>query len=191
MMSPEATSIFNQTKPFLDGVQALNAAKEDDVTTCFTMLCTNGGNGRGDNRETIGVDDVRLKDTLSTILDRVAYFPVRPADMKAELEKVGVKGKLASSMSQVWADQARSVVATRKRVVSDLQGVDYKLLTNVVTGEERIRLSLTLNQQVASDDANPNYSAPVVEQLSFAPDQLFGLFEQLETVQKRIDKICS
>ena len=72
-----------------------------------------------------------------------------------------------------------------------LPGVDYKLLTNVVTGEERIRLSLTLNQQVASDDANPNYSAPVVEQLSFAPDQLFGLFGQLETVQKRIDKICS
>ena len=80
MTSPEATSIFNQTKSFLDGVQALNAAKEDDVTTCFSMLCANGGNGRED-RETIGVD-VRLKDTLSTILDRVAYFPVRPADMK-------------------------------------------------------------------------------------------------------------
>ena len=72
-----------------------------------------------------------------------------------------------------------------------LPGVDYKLLTNVVTGEERIRLSLTLSQQVASDDANPNYSTPVVEQLSFAPDQLFGLFGQLEAVQKRIDKICS
>ena len=80
MTSPEATSIFNQTKSFLDGVQALNAAKEDDVTTCFTMLCANGGNDRED-RETIGVD-VRLKDTLSTILDRVAYFPARPADMK-------------------------------------------------------------------------------------------------------------
>ena len=49
--------------------------------------------------------------------------------LKAELEKVGVKGKLASSMSQVWADQARSVVATRKRVVSDLQGdiKDFKM----------------------------------------------------------------
>ena len=53
-------------------VDELNLGEEKMILQVFTHLCNNI-----DIRDSIGIESV-----LKVILDRVAFFPVRPADMK-------------------------------------------------------------------------------------------------------------
>jgi len=178
-------SIFNHTKPFLDHVQELNHAPEAEVIAVFKLLCQGVTTpGRGS-----------FNPALETILDRVAYFPLRPADMKTELVKVGMAESMSGQLSEVWAEQARAVVNQRKKVDSDVKDVNYEILTDIVTGVERINLKFDLNHPRSADvfsrSADVTSARLQTAELTFTPDQLFALYDQLEAVQKRIDKICS
>lgn len=64
-------------------------------------------------------------------------------------------------------------------IIVDLRS---ELRTDVSTGTERIRLELELN---------PGATEPSRLGLSFSPQELFALFETLETVQAKIDQLCS
>jgi len=176
--------LFPECPIFRDGIGRLNQQPVENVVNAFAALCLGketrwqqGGEERGSAKELPGGGSI---DTLRIILDNVAFHPVRPEDMKAELGEVGLTGALSVRLAETWAKHARTVVNARKKVNSNLTGVEYELLTDVRTEEERVRLCLGL-----SNGQQSNLS------LSFTPDQLCSLFEKLESVQKKLDQICS
>ena len=73
--------------------------------------------------------------------------------------------------------------------------MNYEILTDIVTGVERINLKFDLNHPRSADvfsrSADVTSARLQTAELTFTPDQLFALYDQLEAVQKRIDKICS
>jgi len=68
--------IFPQTPEFLAGIEALNQLAEHDTTPVRVFSSLLESNLGAENRKDLMVT------TLAAILDRVAYFPLRPSDMQ-------------------------------------------------------------------------------------------------------------
>jgi len=181
-----SAGLFHQSKQFMNGIQALNSHNDDSrVVRLFVRVCAKAANVDAPEEEKTadvlqgGIEEAVLEE----ILDRVAYTPARPNQMKAELMRLGLDEGLCGELSHVWSQYARPVVTRRRRVHSNLSDVHYEILTDVATGEERLLIDFHL----APDNNSPKSST----KLSFTPEQLFLLFQQLETVQKKIDKLCA
>lgn len=67
-------TIFNNSPSFQGGLDLLDASDRHHVIQTFRGLC--------EGRLARGGAQGGIQAILETILDRVAYFPVRPADME-------------------------------------------------------------------------------------------------------------
>jgi hypothetical protein len=95
---PESCDVFFPTEDFLAGISALNrmASETDAAAALFRQLlqedfgCTNStrsntdscGNNTSSCHGTSCSCSSHVVSTLAAILDRVAYFPLRPSDMQ-------------------------------------------------------------------------------------------------------------
>ena len=73
--------IFFQTPSFLAGIEALNrAADEAEPVSIFVNLLAQNDRARVSSSSSSDL----LTSTLADILERVAYFPLRPSDMQVQ-----------------------------------------------------------------------------------------------------------
>jgi len=114
---------------------------------------------------------------FTMILDRVAFFPAKPALLQQELLGLGVRASLAEKLSQVWAATARKIVAEKKKVQTDLTRIDFEVVREVKTQGQTV--NLYLHDQLDR-----------ITLLSFTPQQLFSFYQKLESIQTSIDSIC-
>ena len=107
----------------------------------------------------------------------MAFFPAKPALLREELLRLGLRPSLAQRLSDVWAETAKKIVAERKKVSSDLRRINFEVVREVKTEEQTV--NLYLHDQLDR-----------VTLLAFTPQQLFAFYTKLESVQTSIDSIC-
>ena len=80
-----AESVFLKTEEFLSGIEALyRLADEEAVVERFRKLLLQDGSCVSNSFDSCDL----VASTLTAILDRVAYFPLRPSDMQVIGSKI-------------------------------------------------------------------------------------------------------
>jgi len=166
--------LFEEHPDVVAMFDSLNQQDEDECVQAFRKLVErmslpNSGKEEANSDSTDGI--------CRMILDRVAFFPAKPALLQQELIRLNVRASLAESLSGVWAQTAKKIVAEKKKVSSDLRRIDYEVVRDVKTEEQTV--NLYLHDQL--DRITP---------LSFTPQQLFSFYQKLENIQTSIDSIC-
>jgi hypothetical protein len=148
---------------------ALGRAEGEEVAAAFRALALGQPGEAGEHAE-----------VLATILHSVAFYPLKPAVMQAELVRLGLRAAVAASLASVWAEVARPVVAARRRPASDLLAVETEVRQALHPHQGAEAAVVTLRLEGAR--------RPLV--LRLRPDKLLELYEQLEQVQAAIDGVC-
>lgn len=170
--------IFNETPDFLTAIKQLNDEDEETCACEFRKLALNMAE-HGLNMSKLHCNQVDGKYGLvyGVILDRVAYFPLKPVVMQEELVRLGLNETLSQRLAGIWADNAKRIVLARKKVETDLKEVEFEVLKNLQSEEETVNLHLT------HSDGHKTV-------LNFKIGQLFAFYKQIEDIQSNIDLIC-
>jgi hypothetical protein len=91
--------------------------------------------------------------------------------------RLGLKESLSQRLAEIWAENAKKVVLARRKVQSDLEGVDYEVLMDLGTQEENVNVHLTHHD---------GHTAV----LNCNVQELFAFYKQIENIQANIDLIC-
>jgi len=173
-------ALFPESPHFLEQLKHLNSATQDDVVHAFLSIA------KADSKQGHLVDvQSGLHEVLSIILERVAFFPMKPSVMEAELSRLGLSSERASGLALAWASIAKTVVASRRKVQSNLVGVAAEVRRQLPEGTESLLVSLQM-AGAACLDSTPGRTV----NLRLDPQQAFALYENLEAAQAGVDAIC-
>lgn len=170
--------IFDETPDFLTAIRELNDEDEDKSASEFRKIALEMAED-GLNIPQVYCNQVAGKNgfVYGAILDRVAFFPLKPVVMQEELVRLGMKESLSQNLAAIWAENAKKIVLARRKVVSDLKGIDFEVLRNIASEEENVNLHLTHH------DGRTTV-------LNFEVEELFAFYKQIESIQNSIDLIC-
>jgi len=161
----DSVDIFPVLSPqFLSDLRALNNDDPKVVAEEFRALAQGMEKGR---------------EVLQIIVDCVAFYPLKPTVMEEELCRIGLTPSLSSLLSKAWAELARMVVGSRKKLLPSHNVIEHQVMKRLPGAEESVILNID-----EGGEAGRKLT------LRLEPDQLFKLFEELEEVQGNIDKIC-
>ena len=203
-------ALFPESPHFLEQLKHLNSASQDDVVHAFLSLA------KADSKQGQVVDvQSGLHEVLSIILERVAFFPMKPTIMEvretvdcglhqslalsgpqpnrlstfqAELSRLGLSSERASGLALAWASLAKAVVASRRKVQSNLVGVAAEVRRQLPEGTESLLVSLQMAEAVGAACLDSTSGRTV--NLRLDPKQAFALYENLEAAQAGVDAIC-
>lgn len=166
--------IFEETQDFLTAIRELNGEEDEKCANEFRKVVEDGLNN---SKLRCNLVDGKDGYVYGAILDRVAFFPLKPAVMQEELVRLGLKETLSQRLAEIWAENAKKVVMSRRKVESDLEGVDYEVLMDIGTQEENVNVHLTHHDGQTAV-------------LNFDVEELFAFYKQIEKIQANIDLIC-
>ena len=170
-----SVSLFGDQPETVSLFEVLNQEEEAKCTQAFRELAQRMSDPNSEPEEE--PDSGSVQSIFKLILDRVAFFPAKPSLLQQELSRLGVRNSLSESLSQVWAENAKKIVAEKKKVSSDLKRIDYEVVKEVVSQDETV--NLYLHDQLDR-----------LTLLTFTPQQLFSFYHELENIQTSIDSIC-
>ena len=165
--------LFEDRPDVVSMLESLNQHEENQAVMTFRKVAEK----MSDSSSGKSLESDVSESTCRTILERVAFFPAKPALLREEMVRLGLRPNLAQGLSDVWAETAKKIVAERKKVSSDLQRINFEVVRDVKTEEQTV--NLYLHDQLDR-----------VTFLSFTPQQLFSFYTKLESVQTSIDSIC-
>lgn len=187
-------ALFPESPHFLEQLKELGSANQDEAVATFLALA---------KADTKSENDCKLvhKEVLSVILERVAFFPMKPAVMEAELSRLGLSSTTAGGLASAWASIAKTVVTARRKVQSNLVGVAAEVRRQLPEGTESLVVSLQLageahstlsesSEQLLVENDKSKASSGRRVNIRLDPQQAFALYEQLEAAQAGIDAIC-
>jgi len=181
-------ALFPESPHFLEQLRLLGSADQDEAVATFIALA---------KAEVNPEKDAKLvhKEVLSVILERVAFFPLKPAVMEAELSRLGLSSTTAGGLASAWASMAKTVVTARRKVQSNLVGVAAEVRRQMPEGTESLVVSLQLAGEARSTLSESGQllveaSSGRRVNIRLDPRQAFALYEQLEAAQAGIDTIC-
>ena len=166
--------LFEDQPDVVNMLESLNQQEDNQVVTAFRKVAENMS---ASNSRNCDLDSDVTESACRTILERVAFFPAKPALLREELLRLALRPSLAQRLSDVWAETAKKIVAERKKVSSDLRRINFEVVREVKTEEQTVNLYL-------HDELDR------VTLLTFTPQQLFAFYTKLESVQTSIDSIC-
>lgn len=166
--------LFEDRPEVVTMLESLNQQEENQAISTFRKVAEKMSDSSSGKTE---LESDVSESTCRTILERVAFFPAKPALLREEMVRLGLRPSLAQGLSDVWAETAKKIVAERKKVSSDLQRINFEVVRDVKTEEQTV--NLYLHDQLDR-----------VTFLSFTPQQLFSFYTKLESVQTSIDSIC-
>ena len=166
--------LFEDQPDVVNMLESLNQQEDNQAVTAFRKVAENMS---ASNSRNCDLDSDVTESACRTILERVAFFPAKPALLREELLRLALRPSLAQRLSDVWAETAKKIVAERKKVSSDLRRINFEVVREVKTEEQTVNLYL-------HDELDR------VTLLTFTPQQLFAFYTKLESVQTSIDSIC-
>ena len=166
------TKLFEDQSDLADEIKKLNNMEEDKCVETFRNVAMAMAEDLPANNVRGGTDDICYQ-----VLCHVSFYPAKPAVLHEELRRLGLKETICASFSAIWAEYAKKIVVSRRKVSSEVKKVDYEILRDVQTQEQNINLYL----KDRSDQTTL---------ISFTPSQMFAFYEQLESIQTSIDSIC-
>lgn len=164
--------IFDETPNFLTALRELNVKDEEACAHEFRTVIQDCLNSRPS-----GQCSGNYSYVYGAILDRVAFFPLKPAVMQEELVRLGLNQPLSDTLAEVWALNAKDVVLSRKKVVSDVKAVDFEVLIDLKSKAENVNIHIS------------DYSDRALV-LNFNVEELLTFYKQIEDIQASIDQIC-
>jgi len=186
--SSNMESLFPDSFDFLEQLRLLDSANQDEVVATFLALAKPDVNLEKESGH---------KEVLSAILERVAFFPMKPAVMEAELSRLGLSSTASAGLASAWASIAKTVVTARRKVQSNLVGVAAEVRRQLPEGTESLLLSLQMDGEAhftpslsSKEKDNDKTSSDRRVNIRLDPQQAFALYEQLEAAQAGIDAIC-
>jgi len=176
----ELGNIFPETPDFITSLKQLNGEEEKVCVELFyslaeKMLVSKSGK---ESAELSSMNFKKHEDILNSILERVAFFPLKPNVMQAELTRLGLSASHSSALASAWASIAKTLVLGRRRVDTNVEGIHYQVLRRLPQDQESVLFHIQLE------------GAPSNVKLRFEPDELFQFYEQLQQIQDGIDRIC-
>ena len=166
------TKLFEDQSDLADEIKKLNNMEEEKCVKTFRNVAMAMAEDLPANNIRGCTDDICYQ-----VLCHVSFYPAKPAVLHEELRRLGLKENICASFSAIWAEYAKKIVVSRRKVSSELKKVDYEILRDVQTQEQNINLYL----KDRSDQTTL---------ISFTPSQMFAFYEQLESIQTSIDSIC-
>jgi len=91
--------------------------------------------------------------------------------------RLGLNQPLSDTLAEVWALNAKDVVLSRKKVVSDVKAVDFEVLIDLKSKAENVNIHIS------------DYSDRALV-LNFNVEELLTFYKQIEDIQASIDQIC-
>ena len=162
---------------FEDGLaNILNKTADNVCIEVFTVTAMSMA-GEPTSSEQSEHEHVELSESCVKVLDRVSYLPVKPADMKQELVKIGVRENLCETLSAIWSEYSKRIVTEKRKLPSELINVGFEVARDVVNQEQSVNLYL--------DDIFGNKTS-----INFTPDELLSFYNYLERLQTSVDSIC-
>jgi len=179
-------ALFLESPHFLEQLRHLGLADQDEAVSTFIALA---------KAEVNLEEELVHKEVLSVILERVAFFPMKPAVMEAELSRLGLSSTMASGLASAWVSLAKTVVTTRRKVQTNLVDVTAEVRRQMPEGTESLVVSLQLAgeaRNILSESERQLVEASSGRRINIRldPQQAFALYEQLEAAQAGIDAIC-
>ena len=107
---------------------------------------------------------------------------------QAELSRLGLSSERASGLALAWASIAKTVVASRRKVCSNLVGVAAEVRRQLPEGTESLLVSLQMAGAAGAACLDSTSGRTV--NLRLDPQQAFALYENLEAAQAGVDAIC-
>ena len=114
--------------------------------------------------------------------------PNRFSTFQAELSRLGLSSERASGLALAWASVAKTVVASRRKVQSNLVGVAAEVRRQLPEGTESLLVSLQMAGAAGAACLDSTFGRTVNIRLD--PQQAFALYENLEAAQAGVDAIC-
>lgn len=176
-------ALFPESPHFLEQLRLLGSADQDEAVATFIALAKAEVNREKDA-------ELVHKEVLSVILERVAFYPLKPAVMEAELSRLGLSSTTAGGLASAWASMAKTVVTARRKVQSNLVGVAAEVRRQMPEGTESLVVSLQLAGEARSTLSESEQLNSRRVNIRLDPRQAFALYEQLEGAQAGIDTIC-
>ena len=160
---------------FEDGLANILNKTADNV--CIEVFRVTAMSMAGEPTSSEQSELMELSDSCVKVLDRVYYLPVKPADMKQELVRIGVRENLCETLSAIWSEYSKRIVTEKRKLPSELINVGFEVARDVVSQKQTVNLYM--------DDIFGNKTS-----LNFTPDELFQFYDHLERLQTSVDSIC-
>ena len=205
-------ALFPESPHFLEQLRHLGSANQDEVVATFIALAKSDVNPEKDGK-------LVHKEVLSVILERVAFFPMKPAVMEvrgtltafplncnsnSKFDKLffnsnGRNHQAELSRLGLSSTTAGGLAAAWASIAKTVVTARRKVQTNLVGVAAEVRRqmpegteSLVVSLQLAGEACSmlSETSSGRRVNLRLDPQQAFALYEQLEAAQAGIDAIC-
>lgn len=133
-----------------------------------------------------------LLDGVKFVVDKAAYFVLKPASLSKELMDIGLEEERATAFSQGWTNLGKAVIERlKKKKFFPVQLEDINWRLNLQLGQSfqsRQKISNAIFQLDLSDESKPTGEKEEVT-VEFSREELYSFYEELEKIQGQLDSL--
>ncbi|KAI6660890.1 hypothetical protein LOD99_13614 [Oopsacas minuta] len=133
-----------------------------------------------------------LLDGIKFVVDKAAYFVLKPASLSKELMDIGLEEERATAFSQGWGNLGKALIERlKKRAFFPIQLEDINWRLNLQLGQSfqsRQKIPKAIFQLELSDESKPVEEREQVT-VEFSREELYRLYDELEKIQDQLDSL--
>ena len=133
-----------------------------------------------------------LLDGIKFVVDKAAYFVLKPATLSKELMDIGLEEEKATAFSQGWTNFGKAVIERlKKKKFFPVQLEDINWRLNLQLGQSfqsRQKIPNAIFQLDLSDESKPTGEKEEVT-VEFSREELYSFYEELEKMQEQLDSL--
>mmetsp|Transcript_121391 Transcript_121391/g.170690 ORF Transcript_121391/g.170690 Transcript_121391/m.170690 type:complete len:211 (-) Transcript_121391:29-661(-) len=130
-----------------------------------------------------------MLDTISFLLETIAYKQLSFKDVATETLKAGLGENQAATFAKVWASKGPTVIEKlRNRAFFSREGTDVSWRLNLMLAQASQAKTKQVNAQFEVNVASKGQKDSKV-QMEFTHSELFKFYTQLEIIQNQLDQL--
>ena len=133
-----------------------------------------------------------LLDGIKFVVDKAAYFALKPASLAKELMEIGLEEERASAFSQAWGNLGKAVIdRLKKKTFFPIQLEEINWRLNLQIGQSfqsRQKIPNAIFQLNLSDEPKPGGGREEVT-VEFSRGELYQFYNELEKIQEQLDSL--
>ena len=133
-----------------------------------------------------------LLDGIKFVVDKAAYFALKPATLLNELTEIGLEEQRASAFSQSWGNLGKSLIERLKKKTFfpvQLEEIDWRLNLQLAQSfQSRQKVPNAIFQLGLSDETKPAEEKEEVT-IEFTREELYQFYSELERIQDQLDSL--
>ncbi|XP_076443796.1 COMM domain-containing protein 10-like [Babylonia areolata] len=137
-----------------------------------------------------GSDLELIIETLEFILQQAAYHAAKPQHLSQQLQQLDLEGEKIRPIVEAWSSSARETIGKlRQRTVhpKQLEEVNWRLNLQLAQSSRSKMKEPNAMFEFGVRDENSGEKDKI--RMEFTHDELYGFYNQLETIQKQLDSL--